>query len=86
MLTALHEISGSITSYLTKPTSVFPKLLEDKEICDVESYAFILILISLTSINQPQLMSDWNYIFKNNNWNSEIQQKLQPYNNNKRIG
>ena len=63
-VTAYHELAGSITAYLTKPTSIFTKLIENQTICDVSSYAYILILISLTSINQP-LMGDWTHVFDN---------------------
>jgi len=73
-VTAGHEFVGAIVEYLTPPTGLPAKMVDREEAVDVQSYAQALVIISLTGIGQPALMSDWTHLFKVATWAADQQQ------------
>lgn len=59
-----HEMAGSIVEYLVNPQGLMPKVVKDKDIADVQTFAQALIIISLTGIRQPPLMDDWSHLYE----------------------
>ena len=75
-VTAGHEFVGSIVEYLTPPNGLPSKIMDGKTAVDVQSYAQALVIIALTGIGQPALMSDWTHLFKVPAWPSDQQQAV----------
>jgi len=73
-VTAGHEFVGAIVEYLTPPNGLPAKIVDGKTEVDVQSYAQALVIISLTGIGQPPLMSDWTHLFKVDSWPKDRQQ------------
>merc|ERR1711908_101406 len=63
-VTGAHSFVGAIVEYLVNPSGIMPKIMDGKDVPDVQSYALALIIISFTGIPQPALLSDWTHLFK----------------------
>mmetsp|Transcript_11483 Transcript_11483/g.40878 ORF Transcript_11483/g.40878 Transcript_11483/m.40878 type:complete len:1212 (-) Transcript_11483:137-3772(-) len=75
MVTAGHELLGSIVEYLTTPGGLMPKLVAGKSEPDVQTFAQALIVISLTGFRMPPLMGDWTHIFQVDSWDPTSRQR-----------
>ncbi len=73
-VTAGHEFVGSIVEYLTSPLGFPGKLRDGSAVSDVQSYAQGLVIIALTGLRQPPLMSDWTHIFEVASWPDDKRQ------------
>jgi hypothetical protein len=63
-VTVGHEAVGAIVEFLTTPNGTAGKLAPGKTQPDVQSLALVLATISLTGIPQPQLLDDWEHIYR----------------------
>ena len=70
-VTAGHELVGSIVEYLTTPHGLPGKLAPGATMPDVQSFGQALVIIALTGVRQPALLSDWTHIFAVGSWTAE---------------
>jgi hypothetical protein len=63
-VTVGHEAVGAIVEFLMTPNGTAGKLAPGKTQPDVQSLALVLATISLTGIPQPQLLDDWEHIYR----------------------
>ena len=67
-VTAGHELVGSIVEYLTTPHGLPTKLAPGATMPDVQSFGQALVIIALTGVRQPALLSDWTHLFAVDGW------------------
>lgn len=73
-VTGGHEFVGAIVEYLTPPDGLPGKIIDGRCDVDVQTYAQALVIIALTGIGQPSLMSDWTHLFHVPSWPKDVQQ------------
>jgi hypothetical protein len=75
-VTGGHELVGSLVEYLCGLSGLPGKLMDGKDVPDVQSFSQALIIIALTGMREPPLMDDWAHLFKVDSWKTEEQQAV----------
>merc|ERR1712087_712273 len=61
-VSGVHEHVGHISDYAQSPEWMGARLRPDSNICSVQEYAYLLVIVCATGMKAPKLIGDWSHL------------------------